>query len=65
MKQRTAGKHRFVKIKRGIFQGDSLSPLLFVFLMIPLTLVLRQPKATYVVKKGGQKINHLLSIDDI
>ena len=43
----TAGNQRLgnVKIKRGIFQGDSLSPLLFIFVMIPLTLVLRQTKA--------------------
>ena len=44
-----------VKIRRGIFQGDSLPPLLFVLVMILLTLVLRQTK----------KINHLLSIDDL
>ena len=29
-----------VKIRRGIFQSDSFSPLLFVICMIPLTLVL-------------------------
>ena len=34
-----------VKIRRDIFQGDSLSPLLFVVWMIPLTHVLRKPKA--------------------
>jgi len=39
-----AGQTRLgnVKIKRGIFQGDSLSPLLFVLTMIPLTLLLRK-----------------------
>ena len=31
-----------VDIKRGIFQGDSLSHLLFVFCLIPLTVILRK-----------------------
>ena len=31
-----------VNIRRGIFQGDSLLPLLFVFCLIPLTLVQRK-----------------------
>ena len=58
----TAGnqRHRNVKIKSGIFQGDGLSPLLFVLVMIPLTLVLRQTKASFEVKKGCKKVNHLL-----
>ena len=36
----TASNQRLgnVKIRRGTFQGDSLSPLLFVLVMIPLTL---------------------------
>ena len=57
----TAGNQRLgnKKIKRGIFQGDSHSPLLFVSVMIPLTLVLRQ------TKKRGKKINHLLFMDDL
>ena len=36
-----------VEKKRGIFQGDSLSPLVFVLALIPLSLVLRKAKATY------------------
>ena len=36
-----------VNIKREIFQGDSLSPLLFVLCMVPLSLVLRRSKAGY------------------
>ena len=31
-----------VKVRRGIFQGDSFSPLLFVTAVIPLNLVLRK-----------------------
>ena len=33
-----------VEIKRGIFQGDSLFPLVFVLALIPLSLILRKPK---------------------
>ena len=37
-----------VQIKCGIFQGDSLSPVVvFVLALIPLSLILRKPKAAY------------------
>ena len=54
-----------MKIKCEVFQDDSLFPLLFVLVMIPLILVLRQTKASYEVKKGGKQINHLLFMDDL
>ena len=54
-----------VKIKRGIFQGDSLPPFLFVLVMILLTLVLRQTRASCELKKGGKEINHLLFMGDL
>ena len=53
-----------VKIRREIFQGGSLSPLLFVICMIPLTDVLRKAKARYTLERG-EKINHLLFIDNL
>ena len=53
-----------VNIRRGIFQGDSLSPLLFVLCMTPLIHVLRKSKARYTLG-GGEKINHLLFMDDL
>ena len=53
-----------VQIKRGIFQGDSLSPLLFVTSLIPVTIILRSLKQGYSLDKKT-KINHLLYMDDL
>ena len=36
-----------------------------IIIIIQLTLVLRQTKASYELKKGGKKINHLLFMDDL
>ena len=54
-----------VEIKRGIFQGDYLSPLVFVLALIPLSLVLRKAKAAYEFSESKEKINHLLFMDDL
>ena len=53
-----------VDIRRGIFQGDSLSPLLFVLCMIPLTQILRKLKSGYTLK-NGETLNHILFMDDL
>ena len=54
-----------VKIKRGMFQGDSLSPLLFVICLIPLSFIVRKVNAGYQFHKGGPTVNHLLYMDDL
>ena len=42
-----------VEIRGGIFQGDSLSPLLFVLCMVPLSLILRKFIMNLVIKRQG------------
>ena len=54
-----------VNIKRGIFQGDTLSPLLFVIALIPLKLILCDCKEAYEFYKNKEKLNHLLYMDDL
>ena len=41
-----------VNIQRGIFQGDTLSLLLFVIGLIPLSHILRKVNAGYQLGKG-------------
>jgi len=52
-----------VNIQRGIFQGDSLSPLLFVMCLFPLPLVLRDLNKGF--KVDDIVISHLLYLDDL
>ena len=53
-----------IRIKRGIFQGDSLSPLLFTMSLNPLSQELQ--KTGYGYQWDEQtKINHLFYVDDL
>ena len=38
---------------------------MFVLALIPLSLILRKPKATYEFLESKEKINHLLFMDDL
>ncbi|EKX72272.1 hypothetical protein BEWA_047370 [Theileria equi strain WA] len=56
------------KVTRGILQGDSLSPLLFVLCMDPLSKILHSVYPTVKGKIGEKQehaMNHLLFMDDI
>ena len=52
-----------VYIRWGIFQGDSLSPLIFTVYMVPLTKILQNVKAGYTL--GDGKINHFFFMEDL
>ena len=54
-----------VEIRRGLFQGDSLSPLLFVLRMVPSSLILRKEKFHYEFGDKKTRVNYFLFTDDL
>ena len=60
-----------VKIQRGIYQGDSLSPLLFCLTIDPLSKILKSKNIGYNLGKvrgegtAQELISHLLFMDDL
>ena len=54
-----------VEIRRGLFQGDSLSPLLFVLRMVLSSLILRKEKFHHEFGAKKTRMNHLLFTDDL
>ena len=51
------------KIRRSIFQGDALSPLLFIITMMPLNHILRKCTAGYKLSRSQGKVNYLMYMD--
>ncbi|XP_045535833.1 uncharacterized protein LOC123721337 [Papilio machaon] len=54
-----------IKIERGIFQGDSLSPLWFCLALNPLSTLLNESRLGFQLRRGGEVISHLLYMDDL
>ena len=51
-------------MRRGIFQRDSFSPLLFVIAFIPLSITLNETDLRYAAIRN-QKFNNILFLDDL
>lgn len=54
-----------IEIKRGIFQGDCLSPLWFCLSLNPLSVLLDKTGTGFQFRRGGTKLSHLLYMDDL
>ncbi|XP_045463785.1 uncharacterized protein LOC123673343 [Harmonia axyridis] len=55
-----------IAIRRGLFQGDSLSPLWFCLALNPLSTLINEQKYGYILDKNRKiKITHQLYIDDL
>lgn len=54
-----------IRILRGIYQGDSLSPIIFVLCLVPLSHAIRALGNGYRVESANTTISHLLFVDDL
>jgi hypothetical protein len=53
-----------VRIRSGIYQGDAISPLLFCLAMNPVSQLVKDTGLGYKLK-SGQRVSHLLYMDDL
>jgi hypothetical protein len=55
-----------IKIRRGLFQGDSVSPIHFIISLIPLSILLNNLDVGYSLdSREGPRISHRLYMDDL
>ncbi|XP_052738597.1 uncharacterized protein LOC112058219 [Bicyclus anynana] len=63
--ERLADADDRIRIRRGIFQGDCLSPLWFCMALNPLSTLLEGSGTGFQFRRGGTKVPHLLYMDDL
>ena len=54
-----------VKVQRGVFKGDSLSPLPFQIAMMPLNHLLRNCTGEYKLHISQENFNDIIYTDDM
>ncbi|CAK1595743.1 unnamed protein product [Parnassius mnemosyne] len=63
--ERMTAAENHIRIRRGIFQGDFLSPIWFCLSLNPLSTLLEGSRRGFQLRKGGTKVIHLLYMDDL
>jgi hypothetical protein len=58
-------KTRSIQIQNGIFQGDSLCPVLFCLALNPISIMIQDWNSGYKIKKVNLTFTHSMFIDDI
>ncbi|CAK1579545.1 unnamed protein product [Parnassius mnemosyne] len=63
--ERITAAENHIRIRRGIFQGDCLSPIWFCLSLNPLSTLLEGLVRGFQLRKGGTKGTHLFCMDDL
>ncbi|CAK1585984.1 unnamed protein product [Parnassius mnemosyne] len=63
--ERMTAAENHIRIRRGIFQGDCLSPIWFCLSQNPLSTLLEGSGRGFQLRRGGTKVTHLFYMDDL
>ncbi|CAK1588733.1 unnamed protein product [Parnassius mnemosyne] len=63
--ERMTAAENHIRIRRGIFQGDCLSPTWFCLSLNPLNTLLEGSGRGFQLRRGGTKVTHLFYMDDL
>ncbi|CAK1589327.1 unnamed protein product [Parnassius mnemosyne] len=62
--ERMTAAENHIRIRRGIFQGDCLSPTWFCLSLNPLSTLLEGSGRGFQLQRGGTKVTHLFYMND-